>query len=159
MSGALSRLNDCKNYYVNNFPTDVLTKAAQGFTASTILRATFDGVIRKGPFNVNEALLTGAMAATATVIEAVSRPIIKMFLPKSFQSYGLICYSRITTLGLAYLISSRTGVNYAPQLGYLTPFGYLFSFFMVYSWITMVVNSHSPISGFTQRNIATLQLF
>lgn len=162
MSGSLSRLNDYKNYYVNNFPTDVLTKAAQGFTASTILRVVFDNVVaKKVAFNGNAALLTGAMAATATIVEAVTRPMVRATLPDwpDFLRLVQIYSSRIITLGLAYSISPWIGVNYAPEVGFFTPPGILVTFFLTYSQFTMQINQLHPEADFYTKKIATLHLF
>ena len=162
MSGSLSRLNDYKNYYVNNFPTDVLTKAAQGFTISTILRAVFDNVVdKKVPFNGNAALLTGAMAATATIVEAITRPMIKASLSNCTDLLRIvqIYSSRIITLGLAYSISPWIGVEYAPQVGFFTPTGTLVTLFLTYSQFTMQINQLYPEADFYTKNIATLHLF
>lgn len=62
--------------YKETFPTHLAQKASQGFIASTTLRL-FLGTA------TDAALLGGAMAVTATIIEAITRPIIKAIFPEN----------------------------------------------------------------------------
>ena len=94
-------------YYTNNFPNEVPTKATQGFIVTAAI-----GLItgRAAPVS----FLGGAIAATATLIEAVTRPIIKAvfpdipFIAKCIQ----ISVPKLMALGLAGSLIPWIGISY-----------------------------------------------
>lgn len=72
----ITSLSAFQNSYIENFPTEVPVKAAQGF----IMTATI-GLIAGCAGSM--ALLGGVIAATATIIEAITRPIIRAIFPEN----------------------------------------------------------------------------
>lgn len=100
-------LTSIQNNYMQNFPTEVPIKAAQGFivTATISLIAGYASSI---------ALLGGALAAITTIIEAVTRPIIRAIFPEVpiIAKLIQICVPQMMVLGLADLIAPWIGVSY-----------------------------------------------
>lgn len=96
-----------QNNYVQNFPTEVPTKAAQGFIATATI-----SLIAGCASSV--ALLGGAIAATATIIEAITRPIIRAIFPETpfIAKLIQICIPKMMALGLAASIAPWIGVSY-----------------------------------------------
>ena len=109
MSAALSAI---QNYYRQNFPTEVPTKAAQGFLATAVMNLLVGSAS-------NVALVGGAIAATATMIEAVTRPIIKAVFPENPGAAQLIpiVMSVVMALNLAASIAPWLGVAYKMTSG------------------------------------------
>ncbi|MDP1607903.1 MAG: hypothetical protein Q8L98_01155 [Chlamydiales bacterium] len=62
--------------YVNQLPYNVATKAAQGALITGVISWAFGSTLPV-------ALLGGAIAATATIIEAAVRPLIKNIFPNN----------------------------------------------------------------------------
>ena len=93
--------------YVNDFPAEVPTKAAQGFVVTAAV-----SLISGRAADVS--FLGGAIAATASVIEALTRPIVRgifpdnPFIAKSIQ----ICVPKLVALGLAASLAPWIGVTY-----------------------------------------------
>lgn len=89
--------------YVQNFPTEVPTKATQSFIVTT-------GISLFAGSASNVALLGGALAATSTLIEAVTRPIIKAVFPENTKIAEIIqiVMPKMIVLSLAV----RFGVTY-----------------------------------------------
>lgn len=92
---------------MDDFPTEVPTKAAQGFIATATI-SLFTGCAG------NVALLGGAIAATATIIEAVTRPIIRAIFSENprIAKFIQICTPKMMALGLAASIAPWIGVSY-----------------------------------------------
>ena len=93
--------------YVNDFPTEVPAKAAQGF----IVTAAISLIAGRA---ANVSFIGGAIAATASVIEALTRPVIRgifpdnPFIAKSIQ----ICIPKLVALGLAGSLAPWIGLTY-----------------------------------------------
>lgn len=93
--------------YVNNIPTEVPIKAAQGFIVTAAISLICGRAARV-------SFLGGAIAATASLIEALTRPVIRgifpdnPFIAKSIQ----ICVPKLVALGLAGSIAPWIGVTY-----------------------------------------------
>jgi|GEM_PF-2164380 len=97
-------LTTTQNNYVKNFPQNTPLKAAQGFIVTSLIHLTA-GVAGKAAF------LGGAVSATATLIEAVTRPIIETIFPKD---------SIITTcvqLVLAVTLTTTLATAMVPWVG------------------------------------------
>ena len=95
------------HYYVRNFPTNLPVKAAQGFIATAVISLIAGSA-------VNVALLGGAIAATATVIEAVTRPLIRAIFPNN-ETVGFviqIIIPKMFALAIAGTVSPMLGVSY-----------------------------------------------
>lgn len=102
-----SVLNAIHTNYIKNFPNEVPTKAAQGFVVTAVIHL----VIRSGS---SVALLGGAIAATATMIEAATRPIIKAIFPENpyIAAFTQIVTTQIMAVGLATSIAPWLGVAF-----------------------------------------------
>lgn len=100
-------LRSIQNQYMQNFPSQVPTKAAQGFIVTTVINLV------KGATG-SMALLGGAIAVTATLIEAVTRPIITAVFPKhpTIARCIQIITSTMIALGLAASLAPWIGVVY-----------------------------------------------
>ena len=100
-------LTTFQDNYIRNFPTQVPMKAAQGFIATAAI-----GLIAGTAANI--ALLGGAIAATATLIEAVTRPIIRAIFPENpFIGRAIqIITPRIMALALAASLAPWVGATY-----------------------------------------------
>ena len=101
-------LNAIQKSYIRNFPTQVPMKAAQGFVVTLVINL----IANNHPSNV--ALLGGAIAATATVIEALTRPIIKAIFPEHPLITRLIqvITPKVIALSLAASVAPWIGVSY-----------------------------------------------
>ncbi len=95
------------NHYIRNFPTNVPVKAAQGFIATAAICLLAGGA-------ANMALLGGAIAVTATLIEAVARPIIlAVFQDAPFIGAAIqIFIPEMLALGLAASAAPLIGLSY-----------------------------------------------
>jgi len=104
MSAALTAI---QNNYIQNFPSEVPTKAAQGFIATAVINLLAGSAS-------NVALIGGAFAVTATIIEAVARPIIKAVFPRNPGIVIIIqiVMPRMMALGLAASLAPWLGVAY-----------------------------------------------
>lgn len=94
--------------YKRDFPKEVPIKAAQSF----IITAALNLVVAES--SVKVTLLGGALAVTSTLIEAVTRPIIKAVFPQN-QFIGVciqVSVSKVIVLGLAIAIAPWIGVTY-----------------------------------------------
>ncbi len=103
----LSNLNVIQNNYVKNFPAEVPVKAAQGFVVTAIIKLLVGSA-------GNVALAGGALAAAATGIEAVTRPIIKGVFPENPEIAKCIqiFIPKMLTLGLASAIAPGISLGY-----------------------------------------------
>lgn len=109
------------NRYINDLPEQVPVKAAQGFVATAAIHVLMGGVAKV-------ALLGGAIVATATLIEAVTRPIIRAIFPEHPFIGRIIQISvpKIAALGIAIAIAPWIGIAYKttnfllPLLAWLT---------------------------------------
>ena len=101
-------LNAIQKDYIEKFPKQVPMKAAQGFIATLAINLIVNG----HPSNV--ALLGGAIAVTATVIEALTRPILKAIFPEHPVVIVLIqvITPKIIALSLAASVAPWIGVSY-----------------------------------------------
>lgn len=104
MSAVLSAI---QNHYIQNFPREVPTKAAQGFITTAVINLVTGSA-------TNVALVGGVIAATATIIEAVTRPIIKTIFPEHprIAKFIQIAMSKMMALGLAASMAPWLGVAY-----------------------------------------------
>ncbi len=95
------------NNYADSFPQQVPVKAAQGFVATAAIHLFLGGVAKV-------ALLGGAIAATATLIEAVTRPIIRAIFPEHrfIGNMIQIVVPQIAAVGLATAIAPWIGITY-----------------------------------------------
>lgn len=103
----LSSLSAIQNNYTQNFPAEVPIKAAQGF----IVTATIN--LLNG-YNCNVALVGGTVAAIATIIEAVTRPIIRAIFPENpnIAKFIQIVIPKMMALGLAAAVAPWVGISY-----------------------------------------------
>lgn len=94
------------NQYVQNLPTEVPRKAAQGFAITATIQL-ISGSSR------NTSIFAGAMAATSTIIEAVTRPIIRAIFPNypTIAQWIQMLIPRAIALGLASTVSPWIGVS------------------------------------------------
>lgn len=99
--------NTIQNNYIQNFPAEVPTKAAQGFIAT----ATISLISGSG---TSVALLGGVIAATATLIEAITRPIIRAIFPETpfIAKCIQIFIPQMIALSLAASIAPWIGLSY-----------------------------------------------
>ena len=104
MSTSLSAI---QNNYIRNFPAEVPIKAAQGFIVTAAINLIAG---RAG----NVALFGGAIAATSTMIEAVTRPIIRSIFQdhRTIAIFIQIFFPKMIALGLAASIAPWIGVSY-----------------------------------------------
>lgn len=108
-------LNLFENNYVQGIPREIPLKMAQSFIATTTICLIYDAVV---PI----ALLGGMIAATATVIEALTRPIIESlfaeapFIGKCIQ----VAMPPLLTLQFFSLLSPWIGIEYR-QTNFLLP--------------------------------------
>lgn len=86
--------------YINNMPEQVPIKASQGFITTTAI-SVLSGL------TLNISLIRGAIAVTATFIEAVTRPIIKATFPNQpiIASAIQIFIPQIVAISLATSLS------------------------------------------------------
>lgn len=104
-----------KDDYVQNLPKEVHVKAAQGFTVTAVLSLLAGA-------STNVALLRGGLAVAATLIEALTRPIIKLIFPDN--PFIAACIQVI----LPNIIVVSLAVSMAP------------SAFIVYTTTTLILN-------------------
>jgi hypothetical protein len=102
-----SYISAMQNNYTTNFPAEVPTKAAQGFIITGAVSLLYGS-------SANVALLGGAIAVTATLIEALTRPIIKAIFPENpfIVKCIQVCVPRILALGGAIALAPWIGVSY-----------------------------------------------
>lgn len=93
--------------YMQNFPTEVPTKAAQGFIVTAILNILAG---RAGSI----ALLGGTLAAASTVIEAITRPVIKGIFPENplIAQCIQIFSQKLFVVSVATALTPVLGVTY-----------------------------------------------
>lgn len=93
--------------YMDNFPTQLPQKAAQGFVASTVIHLAME-------HTVEAALFSGGLAVLASTIEAATRPILKEIFPDIdlmviFASVAIVNLS-VTSFALA--TAPALGITY-----------------------------------------------
>jgi hypothetical protein len=93
-----------RNSYIENFPRNVPLKMAQGFLATAAINLVFN----KGTYRT--ALLRGSLAALISLVEAVTRPIIKAIFPNTPLA-GMIIQIVITPLSIEWLLEPRIGLS------------------------------------------------
>ena len=100
-------LSAIQNNYKEHFPIQVPLKAAQGFAFAATAQLVAGS-------DLNMALLGGALTATATIIEAVSRPIIITIFPNNECATECIQTTapRLITMGLANSVAPWIGMTY-----------------------------------------------
>jgi len=96
-------LHNIKSNYWVNFPSEVPIKATQSFVATAVI-----GLVCGSALNV--ALVGGALAATATLIEAITRPIMQAILPKH-EPVGIGIQVGLSIL-MAVSFANWMGVSY-----------------------------------------------
>jgi hypothetical protein len=141
VSGSLSAI---RTNYIQNFPTELPMKAAQGFIATTVISL----ITGCAP---SVALLGGTIAATATIIEAITRPIIRAIFPETpFIATSIqIFIPQMMALGLADSIAPWIGTSYKTT-SILLP---------LLAWISLNGISLNGISnGFYGRNVAMVEV-
>lgn len=95
------------NGFVDSMPKQLPVKIGQSFIASVALGGFFGATAKV-------AILAGSIAATATLVEAVARPIIDSVFPEN-QGIALastVLISITSAFGLANAASSVTGLTY-----------------------------------------------
>ncbi|MBS0620131.1 MAG: hypothetical protein JSS61_01555 [Verrucomicrobia bacterium] len=104
MSTSLSAI---QNSYVQKFPDAVPTKTAQSFILTVVINLAIGAT-------AHMALVGGALASTATLIEAVTRPIIREIFPENPQvaEFIQIVMPYMIVIGLATTIAPWVGVAY-----------------------------------------------
>ena len=93
-----------RNSYIENFPRNVPLKMAQGFLATAAINLVFN----KGTYRT--ALVRGSLAALISLVEAVTRPIIKAIFPNTPLA-GMIIQIVITPLSIEWLLEPRIGLS------------------------------------------------
>ena len=125
-------LGAIQSHYIQHLPSEMPTKAAQGFivTAAISLLAGC---------SANVALLGGAIAASATIIEAVTRPIIRAIFPNhsTIASCIQVYIPNTIALGVASALTPWIGVSYKMTSALLS----------IFAWITLN-------DRFYERNVA-----
>ena len=100
-------LSTFQRNYRRDFPTEVPTKAAQGF----IVTATINLIAGHA---CPVILLGGTLAATATIIEAITRPIIHTLFPDNpgIATYIQSLVPAIMVLSVATSAAPWIGISY-----------------------------------------------
>lgn len=100
-------LNNVRSDYVDRFPNEVPIKMAQSFLVTATICLVSGGV-------ANVALLGGAIAATATVIEALTRPIIKSVFSRTpiIARCIQVVIPQLMALRFSVLLTPLIGVSY-----------------------------------------------
>lgn len=130
-------LSSIPNSYIRNFPDEVPIKAAQSFVVTAVINLIVGQTAKM-------AVLGGTIAMTATLIEAITRPIIRGIFPdndfiaKSIQ----ICVPAIAALGLATALAPTIGLTYKVS-------SFLLS---LLAWLTLNNNR------FYERNVAMVEV-
>ena len=91
--------------YRKDIPVEVALRAAQGFVATAAISLCLGSAIPV-------VLLGGAIAATATIIEAVTRPLFKALFSVKVAALGSISIAAPIALGLAASFAPGIGVTY-----------------------------------------------
>lgn len=99
-----------QNNYVQNFPTLIPRKAAQGFIATAAI-----AIIVGGSFKI--AMISGTLAATVTIIEAVTRPIIRSIFPEypQFAKCIQIFFPKVIAFSLLQAVAPWLIVSYTVE--------------------------------------------
>lgn len=92
--------------YVNNFPRDVPETAAKSFVITGAINLAAGS-------SINQTLFGGALAITATLIEALTRPIIMAIFPQNatLAKFVQIVVPLALTFGLAVAAGPLIGVS------------------------------------------------
>jgi hypothetical protein len=100
-------LKAIKTHYIENLPTEVPTKAAQGFVVTAVINLLYGSAS-------NVALVGGAVAATSTIIEAATRPVIRAIFPENprIAKFTQIVIPKMMALSLAASAAPWLGVTY-----------------------------------------------
>lgn len=100
--------------YQNQFPKQVWQKAAQGFA----LTAALSLIVCSS--TVTAALIGGALAASATLIEAIARPLIKMTFPEHpVIGYAISIFTpTILTMAAFKSVPFLTNSGFNPGFGF-----------------------------------------
>jgi len=107
-------LHNIKNNYSTNFPSEVRIKATQGFVATAVISLLFGSAL-------NVALVGGAIAATATLIEAITRPIMLAIFPEHEPITKVIQIA--FSIFLAASLADWVGVSYRVTSPVITGIG------------------------------------
>lgn len=93
--------------YTQDFPSELPDKMVQSFVLTTVI-----DLVAGSSYNV--ALLGGGIAVTATVIESVTRPILKAIFPKhpTITKCVQVVMPKMMALGLAASLTPWIGVAY-----------------------------------------------
>ncbi|HEY5234881.1 MAG TPA: hypothetical protein VIJ14_01785 [Rhabdochlamydiaceae bacterium] len=112
--------NTFPDSYVRNIPAEVPLKAAQGFIVTAAI-----SLIAGNAANI--ALLGGAIAATATLIEAIARPFIQAVFPDSpFIGMAIsIFVPNMLALGLAASLAPWIGISYRVTSSFISILAWL----------------------------------
>lgn len=139
--------NELCDAWYEGLPNDLSTQAFRGFLATTALRL----FTSKG--SLTQALFVGAVAATATAIEAATRPIIRSMINHYFietkyndkiEKVIQVSLPKIIAVSLAAPIMSWTGLT---STIIISSIGTLFA-----TWIFFN-------EDFYNRNTATIEVF
>ena len=109
MTSSLNYLTQIQNRYVQDLPDQIMFKTAQGFVATAGISLIYGAA-------ANTALTLGAIAATATLIEAVSRPIIRsLFANTALVTFFQISLPKMAAFALARSIAPWTSAQVASR--------------------------------------------
>lgn len=109
--------------YVQDFPKKLPQAMIRGFLMTTVISLIFSATI-------SGALATGSVAAIATLIEAITRPIIlQLFVPQDYlqdyepvRAFFAVGILVLSTIGLNRSISPYVNVGYDSILRNLSSF-------------------------------------
>lgn len=132
-----ANVNAMQNKYVRLFPSELPMKAAQGFLATMAISLIMGSAL-------NVALFMGAVAVTATLIEAITRPIVRTAFPDNpnIAAGTQIIIPRLLTISLGMQAASWLGTTFRMN-GVLLP---------LLSWFALN-------EGFYKDNVAVAQVF
>jgi hypothetical protein len=117
--------------YIQNFPQQAPVKIAASFLVTTAINL-FSNTLQG-------ALFVGGMAATATLIEAITRPIIREIFPQDespqiIPKAAQIIIPEIIALGLGASIAPYLGVSYKVNM---FKDNALQKWFSIFSWCVL----------------------
>lgn len=107
----VSSFDNFGTYYSKKFPSNVPLRALQGFVITTAIRLIFAVPLKK-------AAIIGALAAAATLVEAVTRPIMRSIFPNhAWIASSVQCIiPSVITLSAASAILPWVGLSYKVSL-------------------------------------------
>lgn len=100
-------INNSYQDYVNNLPQNIPLKAAQSFVISSVLQMTISGGL------LAAGIVSGSLAAVASLVEACVRPIFKKIFPENLYIAHIISYGLAhgVTLGFCNILLPWVGIS------------------------------------------------